>query len=84
MPFAKNLDLIMKNKKITNTDLATKFFTTCATASRWRNGVSKPPLEILPELCIFLGCSLEDLLSTSNPTPPPAGSEVRQEGEKAV
>jgi len=53
MPFAKNLDLIMKNKKISNTELATKFFTTCATASRWRNGVSKPPLEILPELCIF-------------------------------
>jgi len=78
MSFADNLDSIMKKKKITNTNLATRFLTTCATASRWRNGISKPPLEILPELCEFLGCTFNDLLKTPNPTPPPAGSEALQ------
>ncbi|MCK9558283.1 MAG: helix-turn-helix domain-containing protein [Candidatus Cloacimonetes bacterium] len=73
MSFARKFNLLMKKKKIANTDLVTKFLTTCATDSRWRNGLSNFPLEILPKPCVFLGCTLDDLLKTSNPTQPPAG-----------
>lgn len=72
MALAKNLDVLIKKRGMTNADLATRFFTTCATISRWRNGICNPPIDILPELSEFMGCSLDDLLKDSNPTPPPA------------
>ena len=78
MALAKNLDTYMKNKKMTNAVLAERFFTTCATISRWRNGICNPPIEILPDLSEFMGCSIDDLFKDQNPTPTPAGSEARQ------
>lgn len=67
-----NLDRIMKDKHITNTVIAKRFNTTVATVSRWRNNVNNPDNNILPELCDFLGCSLDELLrdSPTNPTAP--------------
>lgn len=66
-----NLDRIMKDKKITNIVIAKRFNTTTATVSRWRNGVNNPDPSILPELCDYLGCTLDELLRDDvNPTAP--------------
>ena len=65
-----NLDLIMRNKGISNADIANHFATTPSTVSRWRNNINSPDNGILPELCDFLGCTLDELLRTGNPRPP--------------
>lgn len=78
MALAKNLDALMRKRGYTNADLAMRFVTTCATISRWRNGICNPPIDILPELSEFMGCSLDDLLREPNPTPTPAESAAGQ------
>ena len=81
-----NLDKIMKEKNITNIVIAERFHTTPASVSRWRNNVSNPDNGILPDLCDFLGCTLDELLRDENPQIPrkvarkrvPRGSGGRQ------
>ena len=65
-----NLDKIMKEKNITNIVIAERFHTTPASVSRWRNNVSNPDNGILPDLCDFLGCTLDELLRDENPQIP--------------
>lgn len=65
-----NLDKIMKEKNITNIVMAERFHTTPASVSRWRNNVSNPDNGILPDLCDFLGCTLDELLRDENPQIP--------------
>ena len=65
-----NLDKIMKEKNITNIVIAERFHTTPASVSRWRNNVSNPDNGILPDLCDFLGCTLDELLRDENPQMP--------------
>lgn len=56
------LDKLMRDKSITNVMLAEHFGTTSATISRWRHNINQPDINILPRLCTFLNCSLDDLL----------------------
>lgn len=65
-----NLDKIMREKNITNVVIAERFHTTPASVSRWRNNVSNPDNGILPDLCDFLGCTLDELLRDENPQIP--------------
>ena len=65
-----NLDRIMREKNITNVVIAEQFHTTPASVSRWRNNVSSPDNAILPALCDFLGCTLDELLRSENPQIP--------------
>ncbi|WP_423754018.1 helix-turn-helix domain-containing protein [Cloacibacillus evryensis] len=74
-----NLDSIMRDKGISNAQIATRFNTTPSTVSRWRNNINSPDNSILPELCDFLGCSLDELLRAVNPTPPLPNREQGEE-----
>lgn len=68
-----NLDAIMREKGISNAQIAMKFNTTPSTVSRWRNNIYSPDNNILPNLCDFLGCTLDELLRDDvNPTSSPS------------
>lgn len=67
--YEMNLDLIMRNKGVSNADIAKHFATTPSTVSRWRNNINSPDNSLLPELCDFLGCTLDELLRSANPLP---------------
>ena len=67
--FAENLRnmLLMKGKR--QTELAKYTGATTATVSYWCNGEAMPRAKMLDKICLFLGCSVDDLLTDhSKPT----------------
>lgn len=56
------LDKLMRDKSITNIQLAEYFSTTSATISRWRNNINQPDINLLPQICELLECTLDQLL----------------------
>ena len=59
--FAENLRniLIAKNKR--QADLARFTGATSATVTYWCNGQAMPRASMIDKICLFLGCSVEDL-----------------------
>lgn len=64
--FAENLRnlLIAKNKK--QADLARFTGATSATVTYWCNGQAMPRAKMIDKICLFLGCSVEDLTADHN------------------
>lgn len=64
--FAENLRnlLIAKNKK--QADLARFTGATSATVTYWCNGQAMPRAKMIDKICLFLGCSVEDLTTDHN------------------
>ena len=64
--FGENLrnQLIAKNKS--QADIARFVKVTEASVSRWVNGLSVPRASMIDKLCLFLGCSVEDLTTDHN------------------
>lgn len=64
--FGENLrnQLIAKNKS--QADISRNLKVTEASVSRWVNGLSVPRANMIDRLCLFLGCSVEDLTTDHN------------------
>lgn len=60
--FSKNLDYIMTEKKMSNTELANGIGVTPTTIGYWRNGKKFPRMDKVDKICRFLQVSRSDLI----------------------
>lgn len=67
--------------RMTQEQLAKKIGLSTMTIARYEAGSREPRATELKKMAEIFGCTIDDLV---NPTPPPAGSEVPQEGRKTV
>ena len=51
------------------------------TISSWETNTTTPDISNIKKMAVIFMCSIDELVSSSNPTQPPAGLEVLQ-GEK--
>ena len=81
----KNLKYYRKASGLSQEELARIVGISRYSILDYENGRLSPTIEVGKKIADALKVSLDDLInSAANPTPPPAGSVVRQEGEKAV
>ena len=66
MELGKNIVKIRKDNKLTQDDLAEKYYVTRQTISNWENGKSYPDLETLVKMSDDFGISLDVLLKEDN------------------
>lgn len=59
--FGENLRNQLLIKRKTQADISRHLKVTEASVSRWVNGLSVPRANMIDKLCLFLGCSVEDL-----------------------
>lgn len=52
-------------KGITQDTLAKALHISYQTVSKWENGVSMPDIQLLPEIAVYFGCSIDDLFDLS-------------------
>lgn len=64
--FSENLRNLMDAKNLKQADLARFTGATSATINYWFNGRSMPRSKMLDQICLFLGCSLDDLTTDHN------------------
>ena len=74
----------IKEIHLTYPALAEEFEVDPNTVWRWASGRQMPSLVTARRLAKKFNSTVDELFSESNPTLPPAGSVVRQEGEKEV
>ncbi len=58
----KGLRALRKSKDLSQEELAELLGVSSRQVCRWETGTSKPRLDLIPEICGVLGCSLEQLL----------------------
>ena len=66
MELGKNIAKIRKDNKLTQDDLAEKYFVTRQTISNWENGKSYPDLETLVKMSDDFKISLDVLIKEDN------------------
>ena len=66
MELGKNIAKIRKDNKLTQDDLAEKYFVTRQTISNWENGKSYPDLETLVKISDDFKISLDVLIKEDN------------------
>ena len=66
MELGKNIVKIRKDNKLTQDDLAEKYYVTRQTISNWENGKSYPDLETLVKISDDFNISLDVLLKEDN------------------
>ena len=52
-------------KGITQEILARSFNVSCQTISKWENNISMPDIQLLPEIAVYFGCTIDDLFNLS-------------------
>lgn len=62
----RNLTKIMKEKKISASQIAEKLDIHVQSVYKWKQGVSMPTLDNLIPLCEFLQVSLDNFIATNN------------------
>ena len=76
-----NLLKLRKDKKLTQLELAEKFNYSDKSISKWENGESLPSIEVLHELAIFYGTTLDGLTSEN---PQDFCTDKKKEPKKAT
>lgn len=66
MEFGEKLQLLRKNKGITQEELAEKLFVSRTAVSKWESGRGYPNIDSLKEISKFFSVSIDDLLSVEN------------------
>ena len=66
MSFGTNLQYLRKKKGMTQEALAETLDVSRQTVSKWENGVTLPDIQLLPELSILLGASIDALFSMTD------------------
>ena len=59
----KFIKTLRKEKKLTQSELATKLEVTDKSISNWENGKNMPDLSLFKPLCEILGITINDLIS---------------------
>ena len=59
---AENLQMLRKEKKITQEELAEVFGVTSQSISKWELGLSCPDITLLPKIAQFYEISIDELL----------------------
>lgn len=52
-------------KGVTQESLAKTLHVSCQTVSKWENEISMPDIQLLPEIAVYFGCSIDDLFDLS-------------------
>lgn len=52
-------------KGITQDTLAKELNVSCQTVSKWENNISMPDIQLLPDIAVYFGCTLDDLFNLS-------------------
>lgn len=52
-------------KGITQDTLAKELNVSCQTVSKWENNVSMPDIQLLPDIAVYFGCTMDDLFNFS-------------------
>lgn len=60
--FGRNLRNRLDAKMRTQNDLARYLNVTATAVSRWVNGEAMPRAKMIDRICVYLGCSVEDLM----------------------
>lgn len=60
--FAKLITSLRKEKNLTQQDIAERFHVSPQAVSKWENGDSMPDIEILEQMSLFYGISINELL----------------------
>lgn len=68
--FVYNLARIMRDKDVTQTDIAKALKISQATVSLWANGISYPRIKTMTRLAEYLGVPVTALTSTDEPIDP--------------
>lgn len=61
--FGRNLRNRLEAKNRSQNDLARFLDVTATAVSRWVNGEALPRANMIDRICVFLGCSVEDLMT---------------------
>lgn len=61
--FGRNLRNRLEAKNRSQNDLARFLGVTATAVSRWVNGEALPRANMIDRICVFLGCSVEDLMT---------------------
>ena len=61
-----------EKRSLTQTDIAKQLGVTQGAVSQWENGTVKPRADLLPKLADVLGCTVDELLRTSEQKQNPA------------
>ena len=59
---AENLVKFRHNKKVTQDDIALFLGVTKASVSKWENGQSMPDIQLLPQIAVYFGVTVDELL----------------------
>lgn len=60
--FAYNLDYIMQNEDITQSELAKRSNIGKSTISKYLNAKQMPTMKTISNICYALGCEIEDII----------------------
>jgi len=80
----KKVKALRKALNLSQAELAKKSETDQTMISKIENNRCDISASLMISVAFALNCTPNDICLRENPTPPPAGSVVRQEGEKAV